>query len=257
MPRVAYSVGMIRRLRDLVIAVSSSMLPLGRFALASGVILLVACGTNSPTPAGPDANTPDVVEVDADGVDASSTDPNDGVPNRTGACTPLSQQSGTIINSQHGRLDGTLAYVVPRNGPGSCNGDDAHVHLQIRALGAIYDVAVDIGKFSGDTLLHEADMPIPDGAWSEGWHGTDNLSYAQLGVHSPVFTPQDPAALSQKLVGELSNINHISVFGTGYQAQNGCHLIHFVNGYTDGAIVIHPLASNAHVIFLRFASQAF
>ena len=54
-----------------------------------------------------------------------------------------------------------------------------------------------------------------------------------------------------------AGVNHVSVFGTGYAAKNGCHLVHFVGGPNDGAIVTHPLANKAHVIFLRFASQGF
>jgi len=188
--------------------------------------------------------------------DGAITDPSDGPPTYTTACTPQSKQTGAIINTQHGRFDGTLAYVVPKAGPSSCNGDDQHVHLQIRASNAIYDVAVDVGAFSGDVLLYETDIPLPAGAWSEGWHN-DPLSYPQLGVHSAQFTPQDPVALAAKLQTELAGVNHVSVFGTGYAAKNGCHLVHFVGGPNDGAIVTHPLADKAHVIFLRFASQGF
>ena len=223
---------------------------------------LSGCGGSSIVTPLADASIVDAGDLDSAAIDSAASpdsatgDPTDGTPTYTSACTPSSKETGAIINTTHGRLDGTLAFVVAKNGPSSCNGDDKHVHLQIRAANAIYDVAVEVGAFNGDTLLHEADMPLPDGAWSEGWHD-DPLSYTQLGVHSPQFTPQDPAALSAKIEAELAGVNHISVFGTGYAQKNGCHLVHYVGGATDGAIVTHPLAGKAHVMFFRFSTQTF
>jgi hypothetical protein len=181
----------------------------------------------------------------------------DGTPSRTSSCTPLSQETGTALNTYDGRLDGYLSYVVPRGGSGACNGDDSHVHLQVKMQGNIYDVAVDIGKFSGDVLFYESDMPLPGGAWSEGWHGGDILGYPKIGVHSGQFTPQDPATLGAKIASELTSVNHISVFGSSYSQGNGCHDVHYVDGANDGAIAIQPLAGKAHVIFLRFSTQSF
>ncbi len=180
----------------------------------------------------------------------------DGTPTRTSACTPLSQQTGTAIDTFHGRLDGYLVYVVPQGGPSSCNGDYSHVHLQVKMNGDVYDVAVDIGKTPGDALFYEQDMPLPGGAWQEGWHD-DGLSYPQLGVHASQFTSEVPAALGQKIESELANVNHISVFGDAYQTHNGCHDVHYQNGSTDGAIVIDPLSPTAHVLFFRFSTQTF
>jgi hypothetical protein len=180
----------------------------------------------------------------------------DGPPTRTSACTPLSQQTGTAINSFHGRLDGYLTYIVPRGGPSSCNGDYSHVHLQVKMNGNVYDVAVDIGKTAGDALFYEADMPPPHGTWQEGWHN-DGLSYTQLGLHSTQFASEDPATLGQKIESELANVNHISVFGEAYNTNNGCHDVHYQNGSTDGAIVINPLSPTAHVLFFRFSTQSF
>jgi hypothetical protein len=184
-------------------------------------------------------------------------DSSDGPPSRTAACTPLSQQTGAAVNSFHGRLDGFLTYVVPQGGPSSCNGDDSHIHLQVRVGGDVYDVAVDIGKFDGDVLLHETDMAIPDGSWSEGWHGSDGLSYPQLGLSAGQFVAQAPASLAQKLTAELASANHVSVFGKGYPQGNGCHDVHYVDGSNDGAIVIDPLSAKPHVVFLRFSTQSF
>ncbi len=179
----------------------------------------------------------------------------DGTPTRTSSCTPTSQETGTAINTAHGRLDGFVTYVLPVNGSRSCNGDSGHIHVQVRANGSIYDVAVNVGSLPGDAALYEADMVLPDGAWSEGWHN-DALSYKSLGLTSSQFTPQDPTALAQKLESELASANHISVFGTAYSSKNGCHDIHYYNG-NDGALVLQPLSATPHVLFFRFSNQSF
>jgi hypothetical protein len=180
----------------------------------------------------------------------------DGPPTYTPACTPLSAQTGTAINTKHGRLDGYLSFVVPKDGTPSCNGDDSHVHLQIRVNGLIYDVAVDIGTFTGDSNLYEADMAMPEGAWSEGWHDY-GLSYPMLGIHSTQFTPEDPTTLAQKIQTELAGVNHVSIFGDAYTTGNGCHDVHYENGTADGALVIDPLSPTAHILFFRFSTQTF
>jgi hypothetical protein len=185
--------------------------------------------------------------------EASATD---GTPSYTSACTPLSQQIGKALDTAHGRLDGYLSFFVPKDGPSSCNGDDSHVHLQIRMQGNIYDVAVDIGTFTGDANLYEADMPIPQGAWSEGWHDV-GLSYPQLGLHSTQFTAEDPTTLGQKIQSELAGVNHVSIFGDSYAQENGCHDVHYENGTADGALVIDPLSPSAHILFFRFSTQTF
>jgi hypothetical protein len=189
---------------------------------------------------------------------SEASGPSDGTPSYTPACTPQSSETGIAINTQHGRLDGYLSFVVPIGGSFSCNGDNSHVHLQIRAGGSIYDVAVDTGKFSGDVNLYEADMPLPDGAWSEGWHGSDALTYTALGIHSSEFMPQDPATLGTKIQTELAGKNHVSVFGTGYAQENGCHDVHYHSGGgQDGALVIDPLSTPAHILFFRFSTDSF
>jgi len=226
-------------------------------------VVAFACGSSSsetepPPDAGSktDSGTPPQPDASAEAAAEAEAGPSDGTPSYTSACTPLSAQNGTAINSHHGRLDGYLAYVVPQDGDSSCNGDGSHVHLQVRMDGNIYDVAVDIGTFTGDSNLYEANMPIPGGAWSEGWHDI-GLSYPQLGLHSTQFTPEDPTTLGQKIQSELAGVNHISVFGDGYTTDNGCHDVHYENGSEDGALILEPLSPKAHILFFRFSTQSF
>jgi hypothetical protein len=226
--------------------------------------LLACAGARSSSvdrDAGPvDSRATDVGTTDAVPREGSpeSSGESDGTPSYTAACTLLADETGTAIDTVHGRLDGYLSFVVPIGGSDKCNGDSSHVHLQIRVDGTIYDVAVDTGKFDGDVNLYEADMPLPDGAWSEGWHGDDGLTYTSLGIHSDQFTPEDPATLGQKLATELAGVNHVSIFGTGYPQGNGCHDVHYHDGNgQDGALVIEPLSPTPHILFFRFSTDTF
>jgi hypothetical protein len=193
--------------------------------------------------------------VSAGDTSAASTD---GTPTHTSACTPLSAQTGTAINTTFGRLDGTLSYVVAKGGSRSCNGDDSHVHLQVLVNGEVYDVAVDIGATPGDVALFTEDIALPGGAWAEGWHGSDTLTYTALGLHAPQFTGQDPTTLAANLVSELAQANHVSIFGTAYNTNNGCHDVHYHGGGgQDGALFVDPLSPQAHGMFFRFSTDSF
>jgi hypothetical protein len=177
---------------------------------------------------------------------------------RNASCTPTSQQSGTAVNSPHGRLDGTLVYVVGQGQGRQCNGDDSHVHLQIQVSGEVYDVAVDIGKTPNDEIgIYQTGMSLPGGEWSEGWHD-DNLSYRSLGLSSSNFPIIDPGTAASQIEAALANTSQISVFCTGYSQGNGCHDVHYENGAsTDGAIVLDPSAATPQILFVRFQSDSF
>jgi hypothetical protein len=200
------------------------------------------------------------------GSDAGSSPPPDagaspgsGPPPRNGSCTPLSQQNGTAVDTNHGRLDGTLVYVLPIDGSSSCNGDSAHVHLQVEVSGSVYDVAVDIGKSGDEVGWYQQDMAVPGGAWSEGWHGADSLGYSSLGLGSGAFTMLAPSSMGSEVESLLASTSKISVFCTGYTpGDNGCHDVHYQDGTSqDGAIVLDPTAATSPVVFFRFVNQSF
>jgi hypothetical protein len=178
---------------------------------------------------------------------------------RNASCAPLNQETGTLVNTTHGRLDGTLVYVIPPGGPHSCNGDDSHVHMQISVSGLIYDVAVDIGSASGgDVGYDELTLALPGGAWSEGWHGSDTLAYPALGLHTASFTTLDPTDMATKVESWLATVSQVSVFCTGYSQGDGCHDVHYKDGSgEDGAIVLDPLAATPSILFFRFTDQSF
>jgi hypothetical protein len=169
------------------------------------------------------------------------------------------QQTGTAVDSPHGRLDGTLVYVVLVGTDKQCNGDDSHVPLQIEVSGEVYDVAVDIGTAPNDEVgSYMETLAVPGGAWAEGWHAADSLGYPSLGVHSTSFTTMDPPAMAAQLEALLATTSKISIFCTGYKQGDGCHDVHYENGSTtDGAIVLDPTAATSRILFFRFATETF
>jgi hypothetical protein len=92
----------------------------------ASLLVLLGCGgsSNDSRSTTPDATAPaeDASSPDASTDDGASDDAGDpDAAPRNAACTPTSEQLGTAVNTTHGRLDGTLVYVVPPVG----NFDDA------------------------------------------------------------------------------------------------------------------------------------
>jgi hypothetical protein len=207
-----------------------------------------ACGlsTEDTSDAGLHPAHPDGAPGSPDGAPGSSG--TDGTPTRK-ACT---SSFGTALSAGFGRLDGYLVAIVPLGASG-CHGDSNHVHLQVEMNSKVYDVAVNV-----DGNFDEGDLALPDGAWSEGWHGSVQLDYPTLGIHSGAFQTLGLSQTAQKIESELAQANHISVFMqsyTGTDAGSGGHLVHRYGGSHDGAIVIRPLDGTAHALFFDFATS--
>jgi hypothetical protein len=188
--------------------------------------------------------------------DPGSTGAGDGTPTRQ-QCT---NNFGQSLTTTHGRLDGYLVSIVPSTANG-CNADRDHLHLQVLVQGAVYDVAVNVHDNQGGNVFYLAkDLKMPDGAWSEGWHTgatSSALSYPNLGVSASDFTAIPEAALETAVENELATANHISIFGTGYNTNDGMHLIHYKGPGIDGAVVVNPLAATSRLLLFHFANQSF
>jgi hypothetical protein len=231
------------------------------------LLVLVACGGSASSvdlgaqPGGgdgqiaPDGGTTDSGNGAAtdsavgDGTSAFDAQPapGDGTPQRVTCTSTL----GTGLNTMHGRLDGRLVALVPTT-EHACNSDSTHLHLQIAMNGSTYDVAVNL-----DALTDELDAPLPVSAWTEGWHDTMQLDYvSNLGLHAGTFTAGTVDGIQQHLVAALANVNHISIFATGY-GPDGAHLVHRQGGGRDGAIFIDPLSPKAHGFVFHFDTQTF
>jgi hypothetical protein len=191
--------------------------------------------------------------------DAAPEDAGTVLAPRNSACTPTSQQTGALVNTKHGRLDGTLVYVLPIGGPSKCNGDDSHVHLQVEVDDLVYDVAVDIGASGDEVGMFAETLAFPGGPWAEGWHGADSLAYPTLGLKSTAFPTASPTDIANEVESLLQSTSKISIFCTGYTPQdNGCHDVHYEDGSgDDGAIVLDPTAPSSLVLFFRFQGQTF
>lgn len=214
------------------------------FALRTLLLLaLVAgCRSSSPStdapPAGSDAPLDVPMQVE------------DGVPMRR----PCTENLGSALTQGFGRLDGYLVAVVPP-GNGPCNADDTHVHLQVLALGSVYDIAVNVSETGVDDVhMTTRDLWLP--TWKEGWHTDVVVDYVAFGVHSTDIPNRPSSQITSEMTAELANVNHISIFGTGYSGE-GAHLIHRTFSGRDGMIVTQPLSTPSNARLFSFSNQAF
>ena len=191
-------------------------------------------------------------------VDAGAPPPvgPDGAPTRE-ACT---SSYGTGLSTSFGRLDGALVAIVPPGHHG-CNGDADHLHLQVKAAGAVYDIAVTMASTMGgampEVFLAEKDAPLANGPWADGWHAGTRFDYVNdLGLHAADFTAMPAAALAMKVQQALGTVNHISVYATGYGPSGG-HKVHRNSGGQDGALVLDPTSATPHVLAFHFSTQSF
>ena len=107
--------------------------------------------------------------------------------------------------------------------------------------------------------MFQETMAVPGGAWAEGWHGTDTLTYSSIGVSSSSLPLASPTTIASQVEAALQNTSKISVFCVGYTpGDNGCHDVHFEHGGgDDGAIVLDPTAATSPVLFFRFSADSF
>lgn len=206
-------------------------------ACVFALVTLIAC--SDPPGTASDAPGPDASEVD-------------GPPTRL----PCTNQLGTGMSAEFGRLDGILVSIVPP-GNGGCNADSGHIHLQVRTNGAVYDISVNVGD-AGMQDVHSTtrDIKMPGPAWSEGWHPAIGNDYVALGIRAADLPLRTKAELTAELMTELATANHISVFAIGYGPDGG-HLVHRNGGGRDGLLITKPLASSARVRLFSFTGQTF
>lgn len=210
-------------------------------------VLLAACGGSSD---GPDAPAADAFAPDA----FVPVHVEDGTPTRR-TCT---SQFGSALTPAFGRLDGLLVAIVPPGG-GPCNADSDHVHLQVLANGATYDIAItvaDTDTGAEDVHTTTIDHALVGPAWAEGWHTGVLVDYVSIGVHSAALPLRTKAQLVSDLMASLATANHVSVFATGY-GTDGAHLVHRNGQGHDGLLVTEPLSNPAHARLFSFTSQAF
>lgn len=220
-----------------------------QYSLALTTLLWTACsGGGNASPA--DAPT-DVITTDG------RYNADDGTPTRL-QCT---SQFGNKLSSTatYGRLDGYLVAIVAPTNQNGCNADSSHVHLQIRMMGSVYDVAVDatdaqtnVDDVHTDQLDHDLGGP----GWTEGWHTGVLNDYVTMGLHSSDLVLHTKAEVVAQINAFLATANHISVYMTSYGPDGG-HLVHRNGNGHDGIIVTDPLSQPSHYMVLSFTNQAF
>jgi hypothetical protein len=194
-------------------------------------------------------------------VSSDGANGDDGPPNRK----PCTTSFGTGLTQAFGRLDGYLSAVIIPN-QATCKPDNDHVYLQISMSNATYQIALNVFSNQGDggvpsqvMYLEKALTALPDGAWQEGWHTGSSITFDYVnnaGVHAADFTSTPLQTLAQTIADRLVNVNHISVFATGY-GSDGADLIHRNGSSHDGAVVTEPLSATPHVLMFHFANQNF
>lgn len=183
------------------------------------------------------------------GPDASIDDTQDGPPVRLPCVTPT---GSAMADGVYGRLDGILvAVAAPGTADRGCPRDSDHVHLQVRASGAIYDIAINVGN---DVHSQTLDRALFAPAWTEGWQPGGAVEYTDLDLHAATIPLPAHGVLIQDLVHDLATANHVSIYATGY-GPDGAHLVHRNGGGRDGLVVTHPLAASAHARAFSFSDQ--
>jgi len=198
---------------------------------------------------------PSPVQSPAPACSSTPPDGDDGTPVRR-ACTG---NFGSGMSSAFGRLDGFLVSIIQPGEGSGCNGDAHHVHLQVQVKDSVYDIAVNVSSNQGtpNVDFEKIHAPLAGGSWSEGWHTGASFDYpGNLSAHSDDFQTYTPSTLTNEVTNDLTTVNHISVFTTGYGATGG-HLIHRNGSNHDGALVLQPLSSSPQYLLFHFASQTF
>lgn len=229
---------------------------------AAVLVLLIGC--RGPTAAhvdGPPADTRTIDAASDARVPDTPGDVLDGTPMRR----PCTETFGNALpQTTFGRMDGFLvAVVAPGPTTAPCRADTTHVHLQVLVSGAVYDVAVNVGTNDVTTNdVHSAalDRALIGPVWSEGWHTGITVDYPTLGVHANAIPLHTQTENVDALMTDLATANHVSIYATSYNTDDGAHLVHRhtnnLNG-TDGLVMTHPLSPTPHARLFSFTSQTF
>lgn len=233
----------------------------GTTALTIAVGALAACSGKGASPSF-DANAADAT-TDSDQQDAY--DPQDGAAEAAAPNTDIGKCVSTFghgLTDSFGRIDGQLVAIVRPQDQHCALPNSDHVVLEIQSMGAVYRMVVNVKSDKGTDLrvrFRELGAPLPAPAFADGWHTGLSLDYVALGAHSNSdFVPMDMQPLVTRVVGDLRIGMPVSVYATsGNGITDSAHLVHRVNGSTDGAIVVDPTSTSPTFLLFHFAEQAF
>jgi len=220
-------------------------------------LLVAACSSStSGTHAGPTGDAAAHLDATVQGDGAPLVDATPDV-DKAASCAAA---FGDALTNAFGRLDGTILAVVPPADDACADPNSTHLVLQVTIGGVAYRMVLDVLSSSGnpDVFFYEEDNPLVAGAWQEGWHPGVALDYVgTLALKSTAFTEMTEAALVDKVTGEITVGDHVSVFATSMDEPDSAHLIHRNLTNQDGAIVLRPDTATPHYLLFRFAEQSF
>ena len=200
-------------------------------------LALCAAACGSPTAnddlAAPDLGTPDLAE------------------DKAAHC--VADMYGAQLTNSFGRLDGTVVAVVKPSDQ-QCDGvNNDHVVLEVLANGGVYRMVINVLSSSAVTQVFETEIQhtLPGAAWTEGWHPTETLDYANLGTHKADFTPYDLIPLSARIADKITVDAKISVYATS-SGGDSAHLVHRNKPNQDGAIVLDPISPSPTWMLFAF-----
>lgn len=210
---------------------------------------LVVCACSLPAGQDVAADAADAADAAEDGPHALHVD--DGTPVRL----PCTGSFGSALTKTFGRIDGYLVAIVEPDGT-RCNSDNNHLMLQVRANGAVYEIAINVGMPGQEDVKSLAvERPLPDPPWQEGWHPDANFDYTSAGLASTALVLASRDSHVRAIADELIAVNRVSIYATAWGG-GGAHLVHRNNG-RDGVLVTQPLSSPSHMRVFAFTNQTF
>lgn len=223
----------------------------------------VACGSTASPSAPVEELRADAGTAAADAAtsarDASATNEASAPNTDVGKCV---DSFADALTAGFGRVDGTLVAIVRPVDQQCAMPNRDHVILEVDTKGGIVRLVANV---LGDDRTADKrvrfgtrEAPLPDPPFEKGWHTGKAFDYTSIGAHADSgFEPYEMDALVPKVVGELKIGANISVYATsGAGRPESAHLIHRVDGATDGAIVVSPDTSPKWLLF-HFAQQTF
>lgn len=178
------------------------------------------------------------------------------VDDGTSTRVPCTGSFGSELTKTFGRIDGYLVAIVEPGGT-RCNSDDDHLLLQVRANGAIYEIAINVGMPGQEDVKSLAvELPLPGPPWQEGWHPGLSFNYPTAGLSASALVLASRDSHVRTIAAELAAVNRVSVFATAWGG-GGAHLVHRNGNGRDGVLVTEPLSWPSHLRVFAFTRQAF
>jgi hypothetical protein len=166
---------------------------------------------------------------------------------------------GSALAAPYGRLDGTVQAILKPGNMTCALPNRTHIVLQVKALGEVYRMVVNVLSTGADPDVRFAQVskPLPAPAFAEGWQPTAKLDYAtNFDMHNADFNKVPAVELADKVVDAINLGEEISVYAST-SGGNSAHLVHRNKPNADGAIIVAPNSASPRVLMFHFSEQIF